>query len=303
MNLKQLNYIVTIAECQNISLAAKQLYISRSALNGYLLQLEEELHTPLFFRFKKRLIPTYAGEKYINAARRILEIKEQLYKELDDIIDGTTGCLNIGVNRSIGEKIFRETFPTFHQKYPNYQIKLTASEQLEQDIVNGLIDWGIIGYGTAKPSPPELTQLPLANCEIVLALPSSHPLSIYAAPPGEPYATLDLELLKHDKFILLRPGLNARITADSYFAQAGFSPNILMECSGGMIASQMVKDGIGPSILVETLVAPDDRVRCFSLNPKAYWTHSVAYRSGMVFSKAENFYFSLIKNHLKGNSI
>ncbi len=300
MNLKQLNYIVTIAECRNITLAAGKLYISRSALNGYLLQLEEELHTPLFYRIKKQLIPTYAGERYIQAARQILEIRDQLYKELDDMIDETTGCLNIGVNRSIGEKLFRETFPAFHERYPNYQIRLTASEAIEQDIVNGLIDWGILGYGTARPSPPELTQLPLGTCEIVLALPASHPMAIYAAPPGEPYATLDLKLLKQDKFILLRPGSNARMIADRYFADAGFKPGILIECNGGMIASQLVKDGFGPSVLVETLVSTDERVRCFSLSPKSYWTHSVTCRTGTVFSRAENYYLELIRRYLMG---
>lgn len=299
MNLKQLNYIVTIAECQNISAAAKKLFISRSALNGYLLQLEEELRMPLFLRLKKQLVPTYAGEKYIDAARRILDIREQLYKELDDIADATTGRINIGVNRSIGEKIFRETFPVFHQRYPDYHISLTASERVEEEIMNGQADWGIIGYGTAKPSPPELVQLPLDTCEIVLALPAAHPLAALASPPGEPYRTLDLGLLKNDKFILLRPGSNARMTADERFSLAGYTPDILMECSGGLIAAQMVKDGVGPSILVETLVAPDSRVRCFSLNPKAYWTHSVAYRKGMTFSKAEAFYLELIRKYLK----
>lgn len=302
MNLKQLSYIVTIADCQNISVAAKKLFISRSALNGYLLQLEEELNMPLFLRLKKKLIPTYAGEKYINAAKRILDIKEQLYKELNDIADATTGLINIGVNRSIGEKIFRETFQTFHQKYPDYRINLTASEQIEDDIMNGQISWGIIGYGTAKPSPPELVQLPLDTCEIVLALPASHPLASLASPYGEPYQTLDLKLLKHDKFILLRPGSNARITADEHFSLAGYTPDILMECNGGLIASQMVKDGIGPSILVETLVAPDSRVCCFSLSPRAYWTHSVAYRKGTVFSKAETYYLDLIRKYLKDHN-
>ena len=75
---------------------------------------------------------------------------------------------------------------------------------------------------------------------------------------------------------------------------------ILIECNGGMIASQLVKDGFGPSVLVETLVSPDDKVRCFSLSPKAYWTHSVACRKGMVFSRAENFYLELIRRHLMG---
>jgi len=299
MNLKQLTYIVTIAEYQNISKAAKQLYISRSALNGYLLQLESELGMPLFQRRKKQLIPTYAGEKYVDATKRILDIREQLYKELNDIADASTGRINIGVNRSIGEKIFRETFPVFHQKYPGYNVKLTASERVEDELMNGQIDWAIMGYGTARPSPPELVQLPLDTCEIVLALPVSHPLAGRAAPSGKPYNALDLRLLQDDKFILLRPDANARIVADEHFSLAGYSPKILMECNGGMIASQMVKDGIGPSILVETLVAQDGRVRCFSLQPKAYWTHSVAYRAGTVFSKAESYYLDLIRSYLQ----
>lgn len=299
MNLKQLQYIVAIAEHQNISKAADALFISRSALNGYLLQLEDELQTPLFHRIQKKMVLTYAGEKYVAAAKKILDTRDQLYKELDDIVDSTTGRINIGVNRSLGEKIFRETFPIFHQKYPGYDIKLTASDRIEAELVDGQVDWAIMGYGTAKPAPPELVQLPLGTCEVVLALPESHPLAYLAAPPGMPYNTIDLNLLRDDKFILLRPGLNARMIADERFSLAGFSPNILIECNGGMIASQMVKDGLGPSILVETLFSQDSRVRCFSLKPKAFWTHSVSYRKGTSFSKAELYYLDLIKHYLQ----
>ena len=159
-----------------------------------------------------------------------------------------------------------------------------------------------MGYGTAKPCPPELVQLPLGTCEVVLTLPSNHPLAERAAAPGMPYNTLDLNLLKDDKFILLRPGLNARMIADERFTLAGYVPNILIECSGGMVASQMVKDGLGPSILVETLFAQDNRVKCFSLQPKAHWTHCVSYRKGTNFSKAELYYIDLIKHYLREQS-
>lgn len=301
MKLKQLTYIVAIAAHKNISKAAEQLYISRSALNGYLLQLESELRMPLFHRNSKQLLPTYAGERYVTAAKKILDIYEQLNKELREIEDSSTGRINIGVNRSIGEKIFRETFPIFYQKYPGYSIKLTASETLEDHLVRGQIDWAITGYGTAKSYPSELEQMPLDTCEIVLALPSSHPLAYMAAPPMMPLNTMDLKLLKNDKFILLRTGSNARLVADEHFELAGLTPNILMECNGGMIAGQMVKDGLGPSILVETLVSPDSRVCCFSLDPKAYWTHSVSYRKGTVFSKAEKYYIELIREYLQEN--
>lgn len=155
-----------------------------------------------------------------------------------------------------------------------------------------------MGYGSAKHASPELEQFPLDKCEIVLALPSSHPLAANASASIAPLPALDLGLLCKDKFILLRPGLNARLVADERFRTAGIVPDILMECSGGMIASQMVKDGIGPSILVETLVTNDSRVRCFSLNPKAYWTHSISCRKETVFSRAEGYFIELIRQYL-----
>lgn len=299
MNLKQFQYIVSIAEYKNISRAAESLFISRSALNEYLLQMEQELGTPLFQRLKRQLIPTYAGEIYLAAARKILLIQEQLEKEIHEIADESTGRINIGINRSIGEKIFRETFPVFHQTFPNHTIQLTSSEALDEDLMEGKVDWAIMGYGSAKPMPPDLEQMPLDKCEIVLALPQSHPLAQQFPLTFSPLPAVDLNLLKNDKFILLKPGVNARLVADAYFKAAGFEPDILMECNGGMIASQMVKDGIGPTILVETLVNNDARVRCFSLNPKAYWTHSIAFRKGTIFSKAENYYIDLIRQYLQ----
>lgn len=220
-------------------------------------------------------------------------------KEIQEIADTTTGRINIGVNRSIGEKIFRETFPIFHQKFPNYSVKLTSGEALDEDIMEGKVDWAIMGYGAAKPMPPDLEQMPLDRCEIVLALPYTHPLASGFSTLDSPLPPIDLKLMQNDKFILLKPGVNARLVADEHFKMAGFSPKILMECNGGMIASQMVKEGIGPSILVETLVNNDSRVRSFSLDPKAYWTHSVAYRKGTIFSGAEKYYIELIRQYLQ----
>ena len=50
MDLKQIEYILKIAEEQNITHAAEKLFITQSALNQQLLKLEKELGTPLFYR-------------------------------------------------------------------------------------------------------------------------------------------------------------------------------------------------------------------------------------------------------------
>ena len=70
MNTRQLTYVLSIAETGNLSAAAKELGVSQPALSKYLAELEDELGTELFLRYKKQLYPTAAGKIYLEAAKR-----------------------------------------------------------------------------------------------------------------------------------------------------------------------------------------------------------------------------------------
>lgn len=70
MDLKQLEYIIKIAEENNITRAAEKLYITQSALNQQLLRLERELGTPLFYRSRTNWHPTEAGQVYVENAKK-----------------------------------------------------------------------------------------------------------------------------------------------------------------------------------------------------------------------------------------
>ena len=72
LDIHYLNYIIAIAEEKNMTRAAQRLYVSQSSLSHYLAKLEQELGTALFFRGKNELIPTPAGEMYLDAARRVV---------------------------------------------------------------------------------------------------------------------------------------------------------------------------------------------------------------------------------------
>ena len=61
LEIKYLNYIITIANERNMTKAAEKLFVSQSSLSYYLSKLEQELGTPLFFRQKNELLPTPAG--------------------------------------------------------------------------------------------------------------------------------------------------------------------------------------------------------------------------------------------------
>lgn len=293
LDLKKLSYIVAIADAQNIAHAADQLYLSRPALNHYLLSLEAELGTPLFKRLGRRLVPTYAGQLYINSAKQILDIKKQTYKMLEDMSNNRIGCLSLGITRGIGNAMLAEVFPKFHAKYPLYTLDLLEGNvrELEAAVLEGKVDFCVVGSSSIGSKLQHITCTP---CEVVLALPPNHPLGHLANPLGTPYAVLDLRRLKDEYFVLMNEDTNIRAIANKHFEKAGFEPKIRMECSMNTLAYQMVCMGIGPSILMEYQIKPQDGLHCFSLSPKEIWYQSIAFREGTNFSEAEQYFMKLV---------
>ena len=75
MDLKQIEYIVKIADTGSITKAAEQLFVTQSALNQQLLKLEHQLGIPLFYRRSHVLVPTDAGKVYLRYGRHMLQEK------------------------------------------------------------------------------------------------------------------------------------------------------------------------------------------------------------------------------------
>jgi DNA-binding transcriptional LysR family regulator len=297
MNLKRLEYIIAIFDEQNISHAADRLFISRPALNHYLINLESEIGSPLFKRIHKKLVPTYIGSIYINAAKQILGIKKQTFKQIEDIANDTSGCLSLGITLGFGNDMLKNVLPVFMKRYPNYKIDLIEgnARELEQAVENGRSDFAIVGSSSV---PTTLEHTIFSQAEVLLILPPNHPLGHMAAPRGEPYASLDLRLLENENFILMNSDTNIRAICNEYFAIAGFSPKILIECSIHALAYDLVRHGLGSTIILPPHHSSDkDGVYFFSLEPREIWKHSVAFRKGTIFTKAENYFIKLAKQY------
>ena len=78
MDFKELTYVLALARHQSVTKAAQELYLTQPALTRFLQRLETSVGQPLFTRSGNRLIPTYAGEKYIERARRKYRFEKQL---------------------------------------------------------------------------------------------------------------------------------------------------------------------------------------------------------------------------------
>ena len=95
MDFRELQYVVTVADCRNITQAAKQLYISQPSLSYALARIEKEIGVKLFDRSQQPLALTDAGIIYVKTARDILQERIEMKNRLADLKDGQ-GHLAVG---------------------------------------------------------------------------------------------------------------------------------------------------------------------------------------------------------------
>ena len=195
MDVKQMTYILTIAQEGGISKAAAKLFITQSALDQQLLKLEHELGTRLFFRSRSSFALTEAGRVYADYARRMLELKNEAYRIIHDIADRRRGTLSLAFAPERGMEMFMAVYPRFYQSYPEVTVtprEISVRRQLEM-LAGDELDLGFISRPEGEV--PGLTCVPLLREEFLLITPRSHPLAARAAPPGAPLTVLDTECL------------------------------------------------------------------------------------------------------------
>ena len=85
MDLREQKYVCTLAELGNLTRAAERLYISQPALSIYITNLEKNLGIPLFDRSGKKFTLTYAGEQYVEKAKKMLELEREFCEDIEKI--------------------------------------------------------------------------------------------------------------------------------------------------------------------------------------------------------------------------
>ena len=122
MNLNQLKYIVAIADELNISKAAQKLYVSQPSLSQCVQNIERELGTKIFDRSTTPLKITYAGDVYINWARKILNSTEEINRQIADISGLKNIKLSIGISPYRSTCILPPVIKQFKKLYPDCYI-------------------------------------------------------------------------------------------------------------------------------------------------------------------------------------
>ncbi len=234
MNLKQALYIRTIAEEGSITQAAKKLYVSQPSLSQMVRQVESEYGVTLFDRTVSPLRLTYAGEKYLEAAKAMLSVNERLENELKEIRQENSGLLRLGISVQRAMQILPVALPWFTMQYPKVPIDLReeGSARLEEMLEAGEIDLALAAIESVSPA----LSYTLIEKEVIGVLAGKNSAIAQQLPPGTP---ISVSMIREDAFVALKPGHSVRVVQDNLFHAEGLKPQILLETDSLEVAKRV----------------------------------------------------------------
>lgn len=168
MDLQDMRFALCIARHQNLTKAARELYVSQPTLSKCLQKLEEEAHGKLFTRIDNRYCPTYLGEQYLNYARSVLALERQWKQTVADVDALQEGELNIALPLMRSYCILPKVVTAFREKYPRFTLNIYEESTGVQEklLLDSKIDFAI--FNELFPSPN--LQYDLLKKEEILSL-------------------------------------------------------------------------------------------------------------------------------------
>lgn len=295
MDFKQFEYVLTVFEEKNFSRAAKKLYISQPSLSQYIGRIENRLGITIFDRTANPIKLTNEGEVYIETAKNILNLVEQMKRKFHDISKLNIGKLNIGLTPSKANYILPKILPCFKEKYPYIDLSITeaSSSTLEELLAKDMVDICLMNLPLKNSN---LEYVPILTERILLCAP--HDYKFKKNSQNKDYPEIDISDLKDEWFILLKPDQRIRQINNILFYKAGFKPKILLETMNIETAQRLTSEGMGFCFVPESAIMYG--LACqpnyFSLgNPALTWTIAIVFNKNAYKTKAAEAFAEITK--------
>lgn len=303
MQLSTIRYIVTVAQCGNITNAAQQLYISQPALSQSIHRAEQELHAKLFIRQNGRVVPTPAGELLVREGIKILKIEDSFHQQLSELLEQESQKVLVGAATSYQRFFLTYILSEFQRQVPDVHITIEDgySAELCDRIRAKQLDFALV----CEPFPDDLEHIPVFREEVFLAISEDHPLYpvLLASSefiPDSPYPYADLSLCRKEKFIYYSEGRRIQRILLDETARAGFTPQISTLCVSTEAANLLAQHGMGlalvPAVSV-TLCAERRRPRYFRIRREGLFrTLAIVGRASQKHVRTKDVLVDILRN-------
>lgn len=248
MNLRDLEYLVALAEHRHFGRAAQACFVSQPTLSTQLKKLEEELGVALIERSPRNVMLTHVGEQVLEIARQMLKGAERIRDIAKRSRDPESGSVRMGLFPTLGPYLLPHVVPRVKARFPHLELLLVEekTEQILNGLSEGRLDAGII----ALPVPDEnLHAEPLFEEDFLLAVPKTHPLAKEEGP-------VPSSVMEGERLLLLEDGHCLRDQALEVCAMTGAAERSGFRATSLETLRQMVSAGVGLTLLPRLAVEP-----------------------------------------------
>ena len=176
MNLRDLKYLVALADTGHFGRAADKSHVSQPTLSAQIKKLEEQLAVQLFERRPRNVALTEVGVRVVARARRILQEADDITELARASRDPLAGALKVAFIPTLGPYLLPLVTPRIRKQLPRLQLRLYEYQTgpLLERLRAGELDLGVLALGVDVSG---LEVLPLHEEAFTLAVPAGHRLA------------------------------------------------------------------------------------------------------------------------------
>jgi DNA-binding transcriptional LysR family regulator len=242
MDLRQMEIFLGVMQYSSVTRAAEHLFLSPGAVSLQLHNLSAELHTELFVRSGRRIIPTQQAFLLADHAREVLKKVQEIQQDFDAIPERdskpfrfATGATTLIHRLGPPLRMLRKTFPR-----ADIHVTVAPTEGIIAGLLDRTFDLGLISLPCNQK---EISIVPLFEEELLVLRPARHPSANSAV------RSVQASELAGVPFLLYPKSSNMRSMIDRFFADLSIAPQVTMEADDTEVIKRLVEAGFGYSIL------------------------------------------------------
>lgn len=291
MDIRVLQYFLTVAREESITRAAESLHMTQPPLSRQLKDLEDELGKQLFIRGSKKITLTEDGILLRRRAEELIDLMEKTKAELTSSTENINGDIHIGCGETEAISFVAQAARNLQKKHPliHYHIYSGDAHSVIERLDKGLIDFGLL-VGPVDINNYDYIRLPVKDTWGVLM------------PKDSPLAEKDVICAEDlwDKPLIISHQASANSEMFSWLKTDLSRLNIIATYDLIYNASLFVKKGLGYVIGLDRIInTTGNSELCFRpLYPTLEAGLCIIWKKYQVFSKASQAFLHQLQNEL-----
>ena len=246
MNLQHLRYFLAIARTGGFTSAARQLHVTQPTVSSAIAELEQDMGVRLFHRGRQVEL-TLEGRTLVDYAVQVEDLLDEARERVAGGEPRPGDSFRFGAIDAAVIYLLPEVLRDYVAGHPEVELAIEVgptSRDLVEEVLANRSEFAVISLPYEHP---RLRTLPILRDEMPLVVGATHPLADRRRVRVQEIAT--------EPLILFQPDSVSRRIVDEHFADAGFTPRVLMEMRSPEAMRKLVEAGVGVSFLPRISVA------------------------------------------------